>query len=52
MKPTGRAPNIPRVQIKIVTDNSTRQAELMSGEVDLAYNAQSILDGPGSKPAS
>jgi peptide/nickel transport system substrate-binding protein len=33
-------PNIPRVHIKIVTDNSTRQAELMSGEVDLAYNAQ------------
>ena len=24
----------------MVTDNSTRQAELMSGEVDLAYNAQ------------
>jgi peptide/nickel transport system substrate-binding protein len=36
----GGAPNIPRVQIKVVTDNSTRQAELMSGEVDLAYNAQ------------
>jgi len=33
-------PNISRVHIKIVTDNSTRQAELMSGEVDLAYNAQ------------
>jgi len=33
-------PNIPRIHIKIVTDNSTRQAELMSGEVDLAYNAQ------------
>jgi len=33
-------PNIQRVHIKIVTDNSTRQAELMSGEVDLAYNAQ------------
>jgi peptide/nickel transport system substrate-binding protein len=33
-------PNIRRVHIKIVTDNSTRQAELMSGEVDLAYNAQ------------
>jgi peptide/nickel transport system substrate-binding protein len=36
----GGAPNIPRVHIKVVTDNSTRQAELMSGEVDLAYNAQ------------
>ena len=36
----GGAPNIPRVQVKVVTDNSTRQAELMSGEVDLAYNAQ------------
>jgi len=34
------APSIPRVNIKVVTDNSTRQAELMSGEVDLAYNAQ------------
>ena len=36
----GGAPNIPRVRIKVVTDNSTRQAELMSGDVDLAYNAQ------------
>jgi peptide/nickel transport system substrate-binding protein len=36
----GGAPSIPRVHIKVVTDNSTRQAELMSGEVDLAYNAQ------------
>lgn len=36
----GGAPNIPRVQIKVVTDNSTRQAELMSGDVDLSYNAQ------------
>jgi ABC-type transport system substrate-binding protein len=36
----GGAPNIPRVLVKTVTDNSTRQAELMSGEVDLAYNAQ------------
>jgi peptide/nickel transport system substrate-binding protein len=36
----GGVPNIPRVHIKVVTDNSTRQAELMSGEVDLAYNAQ------------
>ena len=34
------APNIERVHVKIVTDNSTRQAELMSGEVDMAYNAQ------------
>ncbi len=36
----GGGPSIPRVNIKVVTDNSTRQAELMSGEVDLAYNAQ------------
>ena len=36
----GGTPNIPRVQIKVVADNSTRQAELMSGDVDLAYNAQ------------
>ncbi len=36
----GGAPNIPRVHIKVVTDNSTRQAELMSGEVNLAYNVQ------------
>lgn len=36
----GGAPNVPRIHIKVVTDNSTRQAELMSGEVDLAYNAQ------------
>src|SRR5918911_1206163 len=34
------APSIPRVRVKVVTDNSTRQAELMSGEVDLALNAQ------------
>ena len=36
----GGAPNIPRVHIKVVTDNSTRQAELMSGAVDMTYNAQ------------
>jgi peptide/nickel transport system substrate-binding protein len=36
----GGPPNIPRVHVRVVTDNSTRQAELMSGEVDLAYNAQ------------
>ena len=36
----GGAPNTPRLDIKVVTDNSTRQAEIMSGEVDLAYNAQ------------
>ena len=36
----GGAPDIPHVDIKVVTDNSTRQAELMSGDVDLAYNAQ------------
>ena len=34
------APQVPRVTVKVVIDNSTRQAELMSGEVDLAYNAQ------------
>ncbi|HEY7911639.1 MAG TPA: ABC transporter substrate-binding protein [Blastocatellia bacterium] len=33
-------PNIARVNIVVITDNSTRQAALMSGEVDLAYNAQ------------
>ncbi|MFY9572750.1 MAG: ABC transporter substrate-binding protein, partial [Blastocatellia bacterium] len=36
----GGAPMIPRVRIKVVSDNSTRQAALMSGEVDLVYNAQ------------
>ncbi|HJQ70826.1 MAG TPA: ABC transporter substrate-binding protein [Blastocatellia bacterium] len=36
----GGAPLIPRVYVRVVTDNSTRQAELLSGEVDLAYNAQ------------
>jgi peptide/nickel transport system substrate-binding protein len=36
----GGAPAIPRLRVKVVTDNSTRQAELMSGEVDLALNAQ------------
>jgi peptide/nickel transport system substrate-binding protein len=36
----GGAPNVARVRVKVVTDNSTRQAELMSGEVDMAYNAQ------------
>jgi len=36
----GGAPNITRVHVRVVTDNSTRQAELMSGEADLAYNAQ------------
>lgn len=35
----GGTPNISRVQVKIVADNSTRQAELMSGGVDLAYNS-------------
>ena len=34
------APSIPHIHIKVVGDNSTRQAELMSGAVDLAYNAQ------------
>jgi peptide/nickel transport system substrate-binding protein len=36
----GGAPNIARVHVRVVSDNSTRQAELMSGEIDLAYNAQ------------
>ncbi|HXG93856.1 MAG TPA: ABC transporter substrate-binding protein [Blastocatellia bacterium] len=36
----GGAPRIARVQIRVIPDNSTRQAALMSGEVDLAYNAQ------------
>ncbi|MEW6211913.1 MAG: ABC transporter substrate-binding protein [Acidobacteriota bacterium] len=31
-------PRIPRVEVKVVADNTTRQAELMSGAVDLAYN--------------
>lgn len=35
----GGAPHIPRVHVKFVADNSTRQAELMSGGVDLAYNS-------------
>src|SRR5262249_35311651 len=34
------APSLARVLVKYVPDNSTRQAELMSGAVDLAYNAQ------------
>jgi peptide/nickel transport system substrate-binding protein len=33
------APSLPRVHVKFVADNSTRQAELMSGGVDLAYNS-------------
>src|SRR5262245_34107519 len=36
----GGAPLIPRLLIESIPDNSTRQAALMSGEVDLAYNAQ------------
>jgi peptide/nickel transport system substrate-binding protein len=36
----GGTPSISHVQIKVVADNSTRQAELMSGEADMAYNAQ------------
>jgi len=35
----GGAPAIARVNVKVVADNTTRQAELMSGAVDLAYNA-------------
>ncbi|MEW6128752.1 MAG: ABC transporter substrate-binding protein [Acidobacteriota bacterium] len=34
----GGAPHIPRVEVKFVADNSTRQAEVMSGDIDLAYN--------------
>jgi peptide/nickel transport system substrate-binding protein len=34
----GGAPQIPRVHVKFVADNSTRQAELMGGDVDIAYN--------------
>jgi peptide/nickel transport system substrate-binding protein len=33
------APAIAKIHIKIVADNSTRQAELMSGDVDIAYNS-------------
>jgi peptide/nickel transport system substrate-binding protein len=36
----GGAPRIPRLLIESIPDNSTRQAALMSGEVDMAYNAQ------------
>jgi peptide/nickel transport system substrate-binding protein len=36
----GGAPTVPRLHIRVISDNSTRQAALMSGEVDLAYNAQ------------
>ncbi|HSE99173.1 MAG TPA: ABC transporter substrate-binding protein, partial [Blastocatellia bacterium] len=35
----GGAPSIPRINIRVVADNTTRQAELMSGSVDLAYNS-------------
>ncbi|HWP45092.1 MAG TPA: ABC transporter substrate-binding protein, partial [Blastocatellia bacterium] len=35
----GGAPAIARIQIRVVSDNTTRQAELMSGSVDLAYNS-------------
>jgi peptide/nickel transport system substrate-binding protein len=34
----GGAPAIPRVHVKFVADNGTRQAELMGGDVDIAYN--------------
>jgi peptide/nickel transport system substrate-binding protein len=36
----GGAASIPRIEIQVITDNSTRQAALMSGEVDLVYNAE------------
>jgi peptide/nickel transport system substrate-binding protein len=35
----GGVPGVEHLEIKVVSDNSTRQAELMSGEVDMAYNA-------------
>lgn len=35
----GDVPQIPHIHIKVVPDNTTRQAELMSGAVDMAYNA-------------
>ncbi|HEU4387796.1 MAG TPA: ABC transporter substrate-binding protein [Blastocatellia bacterium] len=34
------APRIRALEVTVIPDNSTRQAALMSGEVDLAYNAQ------------
>jgi peptide/nickel transport system substrate-binding protein len=36
----GGAPAIPHLAVQVINDNSTRQAALMSGEVDLAYNTQ------------
>jgi peptide/nickel transport system substrate-binding protein len=36
----GGAPTIPRLLVESIPDNSTRQAALMSGEVDMTYNAQ------------
>jgi peptide/nickel transport system substrate-binding protein len=36
----GGAPRIPHLLVESIPDNSTRQAALMSGEVDMAYNAQ------------
>jgi peptide/nickel transport system substrate-binding protein len=36
----GGAPRTPRLLVESIPDNSTRQAALMRGEVDMAYNAQ------------
>jgi peptide/nickel transport system substrate-binding protein len=36
----GGPPAIPNLAVQVINDNSTRQAALMSGEVDLAYNTQ------------
>ena len=36
----GGAPRIPHIEVEVIDDNSTRQAAIMSGEVDLAFNAQ------------
>jgi peptide/nickel transport system substrate-binding protein len=36
----GGAPGVPHIDIDVIDDNSTRQAAIMSGEVDLAFNAQ------------
>jgi peptide/nickel transport system substrate-binding protein len=33
-------PSVQKVEIVVIPDNSTRQAALIAGEVDLAYNAQ------------
>ncbi|MGH9825553.1 MAG: ABC transporter substrate-binding protein, partial [Blastocatellia bacterium] len=62
----GGAPPISTLEVEVIQDNSTRQAALMSGEIDLAYNAQfdpetiralrrwskvNVVVGPGSNIA-